>query len=249
MSPQNNKGSNLTLLFLVSVSFLGLILAVFLAVYPPVSKEDLVWRKPLVGVSFAAVSVFGIIAVFFPNQCSRSFDLGKREKHPHRFFGFGQTMSDSSATALTLRGHHPMCGRFSAHVYRLRGTILCATCSGLFLGATIVLAGVGLYFFGNLQMGSNAFVAVLAGVLGVVLGLLQSPLPLLQSSFTRLFSSAFFVVGTFLILAGIEELARNVSVDLLFVALSVFWLLTRIALSQWDHERICSECTLDSCSL
>jgi len=97
-------------------------------------------------------------------------------------------------------------------------------------------------------MGQNAFLAVLVGALGVILGLLQSPLPILQNSVIRLFSSAFFVVGTFLILVGIEELANRTSIDLNLIVLTVFWLMTRISLSQWDHERICSKCTLDSCS-
>jgi len=248
MASPNRKLHNLTLLFLVSVSFFGVILAVVLAFYPPISQENFVWRKPLVGSTYGLVCVLGILAVFFPKTCSRFFDVGKREKSQNRFFGFKRSVSISHMPSSTLRGHHPPCGRFSVHVLRLSGRLFCATCSGLFLGALIVLIGVALYFFGNLQMEQNAFLAVLVGAFGVILGLLQSPLPTLQNSILRLFSSAFFVVGTFLILVGIEELAHNTSVDLFLIVLSVFWLMTRIALSQWDHERICSKCALDSCS-
>jgi len=249
MLPQNHKLGNLTLLFLVFVSFFGLILAVLLALHLPLSHEDFVWRKPLVGSAFGAVCVLGILAVFFPNRCSGFFDVGKQEKSHNRFFGFKRSQSISHITTLTLRGHHPLCGCFSAHVFHLGDRMLCATCSGLFIGALIVLAGVVVYFFGNWQMGQNAFLTVLVGVVGVVLGLLQSPLSILQNSVIRLFSSAFFAVGTFLILVGIEELAHSTSVDLFLVVLSVFWLATRISLSQWDHEQICSQCTLDFCSL
>jgi len=248
MSSPNHKLHISTLLFLVSVSFFGLILTVLLALYPPISQENFVWRKPLVGSTYSVVCVLGILAVFFPKTCSKFFDLGKQEKHQNRFFGFKRNKSISYTTTLTLRGHHPVCGRFSAHIFSLGGKLLCATCSGLFLGALIALVGVALYFFGNWQMGQNAFLMILIGALGVVFGLLQSPLPILQNSVIRLFSSVFFVVGTFLILIGNEELAHSTSVDLFFVALSVFWLLTRISLSQWDHKRICSKCTLDSCS-
>jgi len=237
------KLRNPTLLFLVSVSLFGLILAVLLAFYPPISQENFPWRKPLVGSTYSVVCVLGILAVFFPKTCSRFFDVGKREKHQNRFFGFKLGMPTS-----TLRGHHPQCGRFSAHVLHLSGRLFCATCSGLFLGALIVLVGVTLFFFGNWQIEQNASLAVLVGAGGVILGLLQSPLPILQNSVIRLLSSGFFVVGMFLILIGNEELAHSTSVDLFFVALSVFWLLTRISLSQWDHEQICSKCTLDSCS-
>jgi len=248
MSSPKHKRPNPTLLFLVSVSFFGLILAVLLALYPPISYEDFVWRKPLVGSAYGVVCVLGILAVFFPKACSTFFDVGKQDKQKNRFFGFKLGVSISHTSSSTLRGHHPQCGRFSAHVLRLSGRLFCATCSGLFLGALIVLVGVVLFFFGNWQMEQNVFLAVLVGAFGVVLGLLQSPLPTLQNSIIRLFSSAFFVVGTFLILIGIEELAHNTSVDLFLVALSVFWLMTRISLSQWDHEQICSKCTQDSCS-
>jgi hypothetical protein len=235
MTSPNHKLHNLTLVFLVSVSFFGLILTVLLALHPPILEEDLVWRKPVAGSAFGAVCILGTLAVFSPNACSR-------------FFGFKRSASISHATASTLRGHHPVCGRFSAHVFRLDGRVFCATCSGLFLGALISLFGLALYFFGNWQMGQNAFLAVLVGSVGVIFGLLQSPLSMLQNSVIRLFSSAFFVVGTFLILEGVEELAHSVSIDLFLVVLSVFWLMTRISLSQWDHERVCSKCTLDSCS-
>jgi len=244
----NHKLRNLTLLFLVSVSFFGLIFTVLLALYPPISQENFVWRKPLVGSTYSVVCALGILAVFFPKTCSRFFDVGKREKRQNRFFGFKRNKLISDTTTSALRGHHPLCGRFSAHIFRLGGRMFCSTCSGLFLGAIVALAGVGMYFFGNWQMGQNAFLAVLVGAVGVILGLLQSPLPTLQNSVIRLFSSASFVVGTFLILIGNEELAHNTSVDLILIVLSAFWLMTRIALSQWDHGRICSKCTLGSCS-
>jgi len=236
MASPNHKLRYLTLVFLVSVSFFGLILAVFLTFHPPISEEDFVWRKPVVGSAFGAVCVLGILAVFFPNLCSR-------------FFGFKRSSSTSHTITSTLLGHHPVCGRFSTHVFRLGDRMFCATCSGLFLGALIVLVGLAFYFFGNWQIGQLAFPAVLVSAAAVVFGLLQSPLPILQNSIIRLFSSTFFVAGTFLILVGMEELAHSVSVDLFLILLSVFWLVTRISLSQWDHERICSKCTLDSCYL
>jgi len=250
MSHLNRKLGNptLTLLFLISISFFGLILTILLALHPPISQENFVWRKTLVGSTYSVVCVLGILAVFFPTKCSRFFDVGKRDKHPNRFFGFKLGGSISRTPSSTLRGHHPQCGRFSVHVFRLGSRMFCATCSGLFLGALFVLVGVVLYFFGNLQMEQNALLAVLVGAFGVILGLLQSLLSILQNSIIRLFSSAFFVVGTFLILIGNEELAHNTSVDLFLIVLSVLWLMTRISLSQWDHERICSKCILDSCS-
>jgi len=107
--------------------------------------------------------------------------------------------------------------------------------------------GVVVYFFGSWHIGQNAIVAVAVGAVGVALGLIQSPLPVLQTGVMRLFSGAFFVAGAFLVLLGIEELTHSFSLDLFVVALSILWLATKISLSQWDHERICSRCTSEPC--
>jgi len=235
----NFRLSSSIVLFETLVSFFGLILAVLFAVHPQVSQWDFVWRKPLVGVAFAGVCILGILAVLFPSTCSRSFVAGRKEKGDHSRI--------SHATASTLLGHHPQCSGYSAHVFSVGRRVFCATCSGLFLGAFFALLGVGAFFFGNWQIRHNAASAVVVGVVGVSLGLLQSSLPTLQKGVVRLFTGAFFVVGTFLILLGIEELTHNVSLDLFIVALSVFWLVTRISLSQRDHERICSRCNPESC--
>jgi hypothetical protein len=41
---------------------------------------------------------------------------------------------------------------------------------------------------------------------------------------------------------------RNTSIDIFFILLSVLWLVTDTALSRWDHQRICSNCTSQSCA-
>jgi hypothetical protein len=51
-----------------------------------------------------------------------------------------------------------------------------------------------------------------------------------------------FVLGGFLILVGMDELTGSLFVDLFSIALIVFWLFTRILLSQWDHWKICRKC-------
>lgn len=181
----------------------------------------------------------GILAVLFPDSCSRFF-VSSRHERVSRSKGFHGAGS-------TLLGHHPQCRGYSGHVFTVGRKVFCATCSGLFLGALLALVGVGVFFFGGWRIALNAVVAVVVGVVGVALGLLQSPLPVLQNNVMRLFTSIFFVVGAFLILLGVEELAQNVSLDFFVVALSVFWLVTRISFSSWDHERICFRCRSESC--
>jgi hypothetical protein len=77
--------------------------------------------------------------------------------------------------------------------------------------------------------------------------MLQSALPKLSTGVTRFFASILFVVGSFLLLVGIDGAVKNTSIDLFFVALSVLWIMTKIALSQRDHQQTCSQCTTESC--
>ena len=250
MSTPNRKPANLTLFFLTSVSFLGLILAALFTVNPPVSQEDFVWRKPVVGSIFASVCALGSLAVFFPNACSRGFNFGKGERRQGWFsFSFKRGFVTSKSNSSVLRGHHPTCDCFASHVFDLGGRAFCATCSGLFLGALVALVGVVVYFFGNWQIGQDAFWVVWVGMLGVTLGLLQSPFLKVQRSFVRVFSGALLAAGTFLILVVVDEMARNFFLDVFLVFLTVFWLVTRISLSQWEHEKICSTCSSASCEL
>jgi len=224
--------------YLVIMSFLGLFLTGMLTVYPPIVHENILWRKPLIGSIFGLICVFGILAVFSPAQCSRVFDFGK-EKRSRLYFGKFASHGASS----TLQGHHPDCENFAAHVFRIGDKTFCAACSGLLLGGFLALFGTPLYFFGNWHVEQSSSLTVWVGVLGVGFGLFQFKF----RSFVRLFLNVFFVLGTFFILIGVDKLVHSVTVDLFLVALTVFWLFTRIALSQWDHERICYACKVATC--
>jgi len=222
------------LTFLMGVSFFGLILVMMLAINPPIMQVDFPWRKPLIGLIFGSICMLGIVAVFFPKQCSGMFHSGKGK----RYIGSNTDNLVSHGTFPTLRGHHPDCKGFSAHVTQIKGKTLCAACTGLLLGAIIALAGTILYFFDDWQIAQNSLLAVFVGVLGVGLGLFQFKF----RSFVRLFFNTFFVTGVFFVLFGIDQVVQSLFVDLFLVALTVFWLLTRILLSQWDHWRICHTC-------
>ena len=222
------------LMFMIGISLFGLFLAVMLAFNPPMTQETLPWRKPVIGSIFGSICVLGIIAVFFPKHCSAMFRLAKGDR---------ETSSSaydlaSHGSSPTLRGHHPDCEGFSAHVVRTDSKTFCAACTGLLLGGLIALIGTVFYFFGDWHIAQNGFLVAFMGVLGVGFGLLQFKF----RSFVRLLLNVFFVLGAFFVLVGIEELTQSVLVDLFLVVLTVFWLFTRILLSQWDHYRICYTC-------
>ena len=223
---------NHSLMFLVCVSFFGILLSALLAVFPPVLSEDFVWRKHVVGFVFGSICVLGILAAFFPNQCTNMLNLGKGE---------GFTLHGHFSKA---GGHHPNCENFSPHVFRIGSRRMCVACTGLTIGGLVTLAGTFLYFFADWHVEQYAVLMVLAGLVGVSLGLFQFRV---KQRFVRFSLNASFVLGAFLVLIGIDGLTQSLFADLFLVVLIVFWLFTRISISQWDHKRICYACSVAVC--
>jgi hypothetical protein len=236
----SGKLGSAVLLFLISVSLFGLTLAAVFVVNPPNAQDDFALRKPAVGSALAVVCVLGILAVLYPDSCAGIIGFKNQDKPVHSFH---------ASRARVLRGHHATCKPYSTHVMRLGNKVFCATCSGLLVGAVIVLVGVGLFFFGNLRISEKPFVPVLVGAVGVAAGLLYPVVPVkFQSGVTRFLAGVLLAAGSFLIVAGVEETANSLSIDFFFVALSVLWLATKMSLSQWEHRRTCARCSLDSCT-
>jgi hypothetical protein len=233
-----NLSRNFDITYLILLSFLGLFLVVNLTIYPPRVHENLLWRKLLIGSIFGLICIFGILAVFFPRRCSRIFDFGKKKPSRSHLSKFS-----SHGTSSTLQGHHPDCGSFAPHVFQIGDKTFCAACTGLVLGGLSALAGTFLYFLGNWHVETISSSIVCVGVLGVGFGLFQFKF----RSFVRLLLNIFFVLGTFFILIGVDNLVHSVMVDLFLIALTLFWLFVRISLSQWDHQRICSACEVATC--
>jgi hypothetical protein len=239
MLAPNDKLARLTMLFLIFVSLFGLILAIAFTSNPPEAQEDFALRKPIVGSALGAVCVIGILAVIYPTSCTGLIGFKNSSKTANNIH---------TQQTKVLRGHHVACKPYSTHVLKLGNKLFCATCSGLLVGAVTVLIGVGLLFFWNLQFGEEPFIPVLFGVIGVSSGLLYAFVPpRFQNGFMRFFAAVLLAAGSFLIIAGVEEAAKNLSIDLFFVALSVLWLATKMSLSQGEHHRICGRCSLRYC--
>lgn len=232
------KSFNLTLLFLISVSMFGLLLSIVFVVNPPKLADDFAFRKSVAGSAFGAICVLGIIGCLYPHSCSAILDFEKRDRN---------APSSSKSHGQAFQGHHPTCGPFSSHVLRIGKRRFCATCSGLLFGAIIALFGIGTFFLGNVGMTGELRLLVSVGAVGVTLGLLH-PTVLRLKSFARFFASTLFVVGSFLVLVSIEDSTRNTAIDLFFIALSVLWILTKVSLSKWEHQQICSQCSSQSCT-
>jgi hypothetical protein len=176
----------------------------------------------------------GIIATFFPRKCSSTLDSQEKGKQPI-------SPAEKQTLQVTVKGHHPDCGEFPAHVIRVEGHFFCAACTGLFLGALLALLGTILYFFVGLEFVHIGFLVVLIGQAGIILGFVQ----LKFKNFIRSALNAFFVFGAYLVLMGVDMIGENALIDFYLIGLIIFWIWTRILLSQWDHWRTCQACKLN----
>jgi hypothetical protein len=208
-----------------------------LAFFPTTVVEDVYWRKPVVGSIFCVFCGFGILAVFSPSKCGKVLGTQKPVDGPE---SINAAPSDSP---VVLRGHHPTCGNYEAHVFRVNEKTYCAACIGLLIGGLLALAIALLYFFADWQFAENNALMVLLGVAGIVFGLFQFKF----TSTIRLAANIVFVVSALLVLIGVDGLVQSLVLDLFVFSLIVFWLYTRILLSQLDHEIICSKCDAERC--
>ena len=232
MKPQKDRQANINLTLLIAVSVFGLLLSIFFVVHPASIKDNFPFRNLVAGSAFSILCISGIFAALFPSSCKAIPKIWKSNKNRDL----------PEVHEITLRAHHPLCDNYSAHILSIGNMKFCATCSGLLVGATIVLLGTALCFFGNFRIGEPSTL-VWVGTAGVTVGLLQSAFPKFSNGLTRFLASVIFVVGTFLLLVSLNEATKNVSIDLFFIAVSLLWILTKIALSQRDHQNICSLCT------
>jgi hypothetical protein len=233
MSAFDVKHQKRVLLFLIVVSLFGIVLLSSFIFYPVSFRDDFEFRNMVVGSAFVAICVLGISAALYPSSCSAVPQFGESNRHHE---------GTSNLHQGSFRAHHPSCEKYSTHILRIGRLELCATCSGMAVGAAVALVGAILYFFGTFYTGVQS-VLFLIGTVGVTLGLLQSALSKSSSGFTRFFASIFFVLGTYLMLINVDEALGSTSVDLFAVGLSVLWIMTKIACSNWDHRRTCSQCS------
>lgn len=192
------------------------------------SKNASNYHNPVVFSIFFIICFLGLIAALYPRICSMPFYLGVNEK-----------LVDYS---MEFKGHHPVCGEFTSHIFNWHGKDFCSGCTGLVIGAIIAMIGsVVYYLYGNLNITEGQLVLVL-GLGGVLFSLLQIFFLKIQKYQVKLFSSMIIVMGSLLILIGINTLNNSVYIEFYFLMLILFWILARITLSHIDHETICRNC-------
>jgi hypothetical protein len=216
--------------FALFVSLFGLFTTLLMIAYPPKVSGDLFLRKPLIGSTFIAICAAGTAAALSPRKCSSPFGT-----HVPKATSAQESEIVSPVSA---KAHHPDCGKFSDHTIRFRGTSYCAACSGLVVGAFLAVAMSAGYFFLGLSIAWFSPLYLAIGPLGPLVGFVQFTF----KGWVRSAANAFFVFGSSLIVIGMDQHVGNFFVDLYMMGLIVFWIMTRIVISQWDHLRICLLC-------
>jgi len=200
------------------------------------------FQKEITGMIFVIICLLGILIGVFPSKCLgilhfRIPNVASRKKE----------QNVSKMTEGKFSGHHPTCHQFKSHVLHLKGKTFCVGCTGLVIGAIISIFGSLLYFFLDFYVKYDIFVFLL-GFFGVFCGLLQYRIPKMDSSKAHLFLNVTFVLGTFLLLIGVDKITSNFFLELYLLIIILFWIITRIILSQFEHKRICAVCDLKKCT-
>jgi hypothetical protein len=233
---------NLASRVLTAVSLLCLLfIAAFTFLYG--SGEEYRSRQPIV-FAFTAICFFGATAAVVPSECSRVFH-GGRTRH-----------IDSSEEGRSIRvdvrsrklsGHHPACEKFAAHVLQVRGKIYCAGCMGLLTGALVAIAGSFTYSLGIYTVVGEAPLMFWIGFTFVMIGLIQYAKPLMTNGWVHYLSNTIFVAGAFLLLLGVVEISKSLSLEIYFLVIVLYWILTRMVLSNMEHQKTCFLCGSNSC--
>lgn len=233
---------DLTSKALTGVSLLCLLLVAALTfLYRPGGEYQ---SRQTIVLIFTAICFLGAAAAVLPSECSRVF-------HDRQTRHRDSSEEDHSARAdersRELRGHHPACGRFAAHVFQVRGEVYCAGCMGLLTGAIVAIAGSFAYSVGIFTVAGEASLAFWTGFVLVIIGLIQYARPLMANGWVHYLSNTIFVIGAFLLLLGVVEIDGGLFSEIYFLIIVLYWILTRIALSNLEHQKTCFLCGSSSC--
>lgn len=234
--------------FLLSgLSLIAIILTFMLVFYTPITvQEDSVAQRLIVGSTFGSLCTFGAIAVFFPGKCSRTVNPKNWRKATSKHYSLPNLDNAKTTSILILKlthGHHPDCGNFSDHEFKVGRKTFCAGCMGLLIGASVSLIATSLYFSSQFQIDGSAAAFLLGfGFIAIPVGFL-SPIFLGKGSLIRLTTNTFFILGMSSTLLGADALLHNIHIDLYIIALNILWLITRISLSELNHSRTCAKCS------
>jgi protein-S-isoprenylcysteine O-methyltransferase Ste14 len=156
--------------------------------------------------------------------------------------GSGRKLGESTRA---FRGHHPPCYTYYSHTLKTPIGILCAGCTGLTLGSVAAVSITSIAMLYEWRFGTQTFwVGFLLVAAGVIQHFIDFDDPHLHAALNFL-----LVTGVALLRLGTRLLNGGFVLELLLLALTLYWIDSRIALSEIDHERICARCITQPCPI
>jgi hypothetical protein len=211
---------------LLTISLIGVLLTIGFLTRPlePSKTEN----TTVIWLIFSAICILGGMATLLPHKCSPYVTLSEKLA-VSRYSDFG--------TIRIVHGHHPVCDFFEDHEFRIREKIFCSSCMGLLTGSIISFLLATLRFIFKLKLPDIfGFISLIF----IISGLFYIPLKKVKPLSRFIINSLFVIAFSFLLI--VVDKQNNFFLDLIIICLSIFWMMTRIQLSRWSYDNICTSC-------
>jgi len=187
------------------------------------------YDKHFVAFLFIVICLFGISLAFYPRWYKRS----KTDKKT------GNSDKQGNKAIRQRRGHHPDCDQFKKHILKIKNKTICAGCTGLALGSVIaiILMCICLFF----KISYPVFFLLVLGLIFVFQIYLEIILSK-RNAIIHTLSNVLHVLGFLLIIISIFEITGSVIYASIAILFSLLFFVTRVQLSSYRHNLICSNC-------
>ncbi len=225
------KQKNTVLLYL-SLSGIGMVLLSAVVLTSSSSAPMLsFFEKLLLGSIFVFLCIIGASLCLRPNWM-KAVVLKKNTVHTNQEY----------QKIRCFIGHHPDCSVFDHHRIVFGKKTWCAGCAGLLLGCVLSSALMVLYVFWFPLLDALVYrVLFFFGMLCIILVYAELLIGS-HSRFTHVITNSMLVLSFLFITICIAELSGDVIDGFFTIVFCILWLDSRILLSKWRHNRLCSTC-------
>jgi protein-S-isoprenylcysteine O-methyltransferase Ste14 len=210
----------------LTISLSGLWATALLTYYTPSEPSAFQW---LTDATFIFICVVGGFAGVYPEKL--------------RFLQNSERILGESTRGFI--GHHPPCSTYNSHTLKTPIGSICAGCAGLTLGSIAAISITFIATFYELGFGTQTFwIGFLLVASGIIQHLIDFDNPHVHATL-----NLALVSGVALLRIGARLLNGGFILDLLIIALSLYWIDSRIALSEIDHKHLCAQCITQPCPI
>lgn len=192
-------------------------------------------EKMVIGSIFILCCCLGISFTVHPNWIRYSIQGNRNQENIIRSRG------DRS-----FRGHHPDCPSFHTHRLQMRQMTWCAGCLGLFIGLCVTIAVTTLYLISEVHFSKPMPLLLLLLGLSVLLIVYSEIIYRSKYPSVHVVINSMLPLDFFLITVAVIDGTGELTYGLFTILVCFLWLDTRIRLSRWRHNRICTQCS-ESC--